>query len=68
MSFEEELFDNLNNLEKSNNLPINYFNCINNENEIEGVYTDEIFSYSITFFPNKCNKLEKSKNLLSFFK
>ena len=46
-SFGKELEDNLKNLNKSNNLPINDFKCINyyNNNTIQGIYTDENFSY-----------------------
>ena len=52
------LFNNLKNLSNNGNLPINNFKCINNESEIEGIYTDKNFSfYKIKVESNKTNEI-----------
>ena len=66
-SFGKELEDNLKNLNKSNNLPINDFKCIiyKNYNKIQGIYTDENFSYyKIKLYSEKKNITDINKLLL----
>ena len=66
-SFGKELEDNLKNLNKSNNLPINDFKCIiyKNNNKIQGIYTDKNFSYyKIKLYSEKKNITDINKLLL----
>ena len=58
MNLGISLFNNLKNLSNNGNLPINNFKCINNESEIEGIYTDKNFSfYKIKVESNKIDEI-----------
>ena len=67
-SFGDKLVENLNNINKSNNnLAINDFKCIiyKNYNKIQGIYTDENFSYyKIKLYSEKKNITDINKLLL----